>query len=243
MSISLSNPDWRTYDNATMAKPQTGIHLWKILTSDEHETFLTSYELQRVEGIQNDEVRLSYISSQGGIRRLLALYLQSSPSEVKILREERGKPFVAGGPHFNISHSAGRVFAAFSDAPVGLDVENLARKVSVEALADKFFFEDERAHIQSAEKRERKHLFLRYWVCKEASVKLSGDGIYYGLRDAHIILSDGSRAHGHYRGKKLWFREFAPAEGMIGAVASWKPIELEVFHQIGETANANKDVI
>lgn len=228
------NLEWLAFEANRLPVPNESIHLWKINTSIEHEEYLLPHERERARGVRNDETRISYLSSQGGLRRLLSLYLQRPAGDIEVLREEHGKPYVRSGPHFNISHSAGRIFAAFSDSAVGLDVENLARSVSEEALADKFFAPAEREHIHSVAENEIHRLFLRYWVCKEASVKLSGDGIYHGLRDAEIILHDGGPSRGHYRGKEIWFWEFVPAEGMIGAVASWKPIEPNLFFQIGK---------
>ena len=58
---------------------------------------------------------------------LSAVTWRVRPEEVAMRREERGKPYVAGAPEFNLSHTAGRMIAAFSSEPVGIDVESACR--------------------------------------------------------------------------------------------------------------------
>ena len=74
--------------------------------------------------------------------------------------------------------------------------------------------------------------FLRYWVCKEAIVKLSGDGIYYGLRYARVDLASDGRSRGAYKGREVWLREFRPAKDLVAALASWEPLEAKGFFRI-----------
>jgi phosphopantetheinyl transferase len=74
--------------------------------------------------------------------------------------------------------------------------------------------------------------FLRYWVCKEAIVKLSGDGIYYGLRYARVDLTSDGRSRGDYKGRNVWLREFRPAKDLVAALASWEPLEAKGFFRI-----------
>ncbi len=73
--------------------------------------------------------------------------------------------------------------------------------------------------------------FLKYWVCKEATVKLSGDGIYHGLRDARIDL-EAVIATGVYREKAVFLEMFSPATGFIAAAASWTPLRSVRFFSL-----------
>ncbi|HEY5706969.1 MAG TPA: 4'-phosphopantetheinyl transferase superfamily protein [Terrimicrobiaceae bacterium] len=189
-------------------------------------------ESLRYEKIVNEEVKCSYGSAQGGLRRIAALYMGCLPEEIEMCRERRGKPYVPGAPEFNLSHTAGRMFAAFSSKAVGLDVESAHRTVRAEALARKFFSREETSQIEALEGPIQGFTFLRYWVCKEAMVKLSGDGIYYGLRYARVDLASGGRSHGDYKGREVWLKEFRPAKDLVAALASWEPLEAKGFFRI-----------
>jgi phosphopantetheinyl transferase len=76
--------------------------------------------------------------------------------------------------HFSISHTKRRVFCALSEKPVGIDAEEMDRRVSLR-LADQILSPGERALYDAAE--DKRAALLRLWVLKEASVKLSGEGL------------------------------------------------------------------
>jgi len=99
-------------------------------------------------------------------------------------------------------------------------------------LARKFFFEDELDGVMKLDGSDRDLTFLRYWVCKEAIVKLSGDGIYYGLRHARVGLAADGRSHGGYQGREVSLREFRPAPDLLAALATWEPVEAKGFFRI-----------
>lgn len=89
----------------------------------------------------------------------------------------RGKPyFLTGDLHFSITHTKTRVFVALSDRPVGIDAEDVGRKVSP-ALAEKILSPEEYAAYEAAEEEEKNDFLLRLWVMKEAEVKCSGLGL------------------------------------------------------------------
>lgn len=88
---------------------------------------------------------------------------------------ERGKPYFAGADrHFSISHTKRRVFCVLTDAPVGIDAEEMDRDVDLR-LADKILSPAEKAQFDAAE--DKRLALLKFWVLKEAAVKLSGEGL------------------------------------------------------------------
>jgi 4'-phosphopantetheinyl transferase len=224
--------EWIDYEGEHLEIPADGVHLWLIEPSSIYERYLDSAELLRYERILNPEVRTGYSCAQGGLRRLAGLYMHRPPEQVAMRREARGKPYVEGAPEFNLSHTCGRTIAAFSLEAIGIDVESAGRAVHASELARRFFFQEEAARIMSVDEAERKLTFLRYWVCKEAMVKLSGDGIYHGLRYARVDLAADGRSSGTYQGRKVSLREFRPGHGLVAALASWKPIEAKGFFRI-----------
>lgn len=202
-----------------------GFHVWEVPRSPADPDKLRERELARFARMTHPEARRDYAASQAGLREVLALYLDCPPEKVTLERRERGKPFLANGPEFNLSHSGGRMVLAVSLHPVGLDLEADDRRVRHEGLAAKFFSPAEQRRMAEAPSRERNRLFLRHWVGKEAAVKLSGEGIFLGLRAVEIHLEERGGLSGRYRGREVYFREFCPAPGFLAAVASWQPLE------------------
>ena len=223
---------WINYEGDHLEIPVGGVHLWLIEPSAIYERYLDSAELLRYERILNPEVRASYSCAQGGLRRLAGVYMHRPAEQVTMRRQARGKPYVEGAPEFNLSHTCGKTIAAFSLDAIGIDVESGSRRVHAGELAARFFFQEEAAQIMSVDEGERKLTFLRYWVCKEAMVKLSGDGIYHGLRYARVDLAADGRSCGTYQGRKVSLWEFRPARDLVAALASWKPVEAKGFFRI-----------
>jgi len=86
-----------------------------------------------------------------------------------------GKPyFVEGQAHFSISHTKKHVFCALFDRPVGLDAEEMDRQIDLR-LAEKILSEPEKRRFDAAQ--DKRAALLRLWVLKEASVKLTGEGL------------------------------------------------------------------
>ncbi|MFZ0711104.1 MAG: 4'-phosphopantetheinyl transferase superfamily protein [Terrimicrobiaceae bacterium] len=224
--------EWIDYEVGDLAIPSRGVHFWEMRPSNVFVRYLSAAESLRYEGIANGEVKSSYGTAQGGLRRVISFYMGCLPGEVNMRRERRGKPYVPGAPDFNLSHTAGRTFAAFSSRPVGLDVESAHRRVRAEAVARKFFSREETERLTRVEASIKALTFLRYWVCKEAITKLSGDGIYYGLRYARVDLASDGRSRGEYKGQEVWLREFRPANDLVAALASWEPLEAKGFFRI-----------
>lgn len=207
-------------------------HLWEIVGSPEWERYLNSTERERWLRITDEESRQGYATSQGGLRKVLSYYLGVSPEDVNLYRRERGKPFVEGGPEFNLSNTLGRTFVVVSRAEVGLDLEGIERKVRADELADKFYFPDEAAACHRLPHPDKERLFLRLWVRKEAMVKLSGEGIYIGLRDARVRYGHEALEEGDYRRRKVFLSEFRPDEQLVTAVASWERLQVKCFFRI-----------
>lgn len=94
-----------------------------------------------------------------------------------IEKAPRGKPYFPGSDlHFSITHTKTTVFCAIADVPLGIDAEDLNRKVSP-ALAQKILSPAEYAQYEAVPEAERNEALLRFWVLKEAGAKCSGLGL------------------------------------------------------------------
>ncbi|GHS86430.1 hypothetical protein FACS1894201_07260 [Bacteroidia bacterium] len=116
-------------------------------------------------------------------RTLLREELSKSgiPYDTPMAFGEYGKPYLRYylDFHFSIAHSYGRVVVAFSNAPVGVDIERLVckPKSTLIAIAQKVFRSDEIAMLQILEEPACRQRFTELWTIKEALVKTTGAGL------------------------------------------------------------------
>lgn len=94
---------------------------------------------------------------------------------------QEGKPSMKEHPElfFNLSHCKLAVVCAVAEHAVGVDVEALGRYS--ERLAAYTMNEKELAEIAAA--ADRDVAFTRLWTMKEATMKLTGEGIGTNVRD------------------------------------------------------------
>ena len=100
----------------------------------------------------------------------------------------RGKPYFEDSPwHFSISHSKRHVFCALSRTPIGIDGEELDRKLNPK-LAEKILSDPEREEYEQAS--DRNLALLKFWVLKEAQAKCTGEGLKGYPNHTNFSLSD-----------------------------------------------------
>ncbi len=98
---------------------------------------------------------------------------------------EHGKPTLVGHPdiHFNLSHCREAVACVVGSRPVGIDIESV--RPLKESLVRYTMSETEQQKIFGAENPAL--MFTRLWTMKEASLKLTGEG----LRDHLSTVLEG----------------------------------------------------
>ena len=107
-----------------------------------------------------------------------------------IEKAPRGKPYFPGSDlHFSITHTKTTVFCALSDTEIGIDAEDLTRKVSPN-LAEKILSPREYAQYETLPEAERNEALLRFWVLKEAEAKCSGLGLRGYPNHTEFSLND-----------------------------------------------------
>ena len=107
-----------------------------------------------------------------------------------------GKPYFENSPvHFSITHTKRHVFCALSEKPVGIDAEEMDRKINL-LLAEKILSENEKKQYDRAEDKQK--ALLTFWVLKEAAAKCTGEGIRgypnqtdFSLNDPRVTQRDG----------------------------------------------------
>ena len=131
-------------------------------------------------------------------RQLLAELYRAETGEAlpEIRITDRGKPYFPGSPwHFSISHTPKHAFCVLSRNNIGIDAEELDRKVNLK-LAEKILSPGEKQQFDAAENKEK--ALLTFWVLKEAAAKLSGKGLRgypnhtnFSLEDPRVTELDG----------------------------------------------------
>ena len=99
-----------------------------------------------------------------------------------------GKPYLVNHPdlYFNLSHCEGRALCVLSTVPCGCDVERIGR--GSQALADRFFAEEERSYLHSLSPGSVwQEGFTQIWTRKESFLKATGQGISVKLNSFSVL--------------------------------------------------------
>ena len=121
-----------------------------------------------------------------------ALLTQLCGELPEILVTPQGKPYFAHTDlHFSISHTKNHAFCCISHRNIGIDAEEMDRKISP-ALGDKILSTSEKQRCGNSAD------ILRLWVLKEAYAKLTGRGLGdylyetdFDPRDPRVLIIDG----------------------------------------------------
>jgi 4'-phosphopantetheinyl transferase len=142
---------------------------------------LTAEERSRAERFLFAGNRQEFIIGRALVRLVLSRNLDVSPGEVRLRLGSFGKPELewnaTSALHFNVSHSAGLVVAAFSrEGEVGVDVEDIQREISP-AVLHQVFTPSELQQIASLPPNEQRAAAAARWTLKEAYLKARGAGL------------------------------------------------------------------
>lgn len=140
-------------------------------------------------------------------RRLLMLALEKEYPESagafrteQVVKDERGKPYLAGYPdiHISLSHSGRLAACAVGKKPVGVDVELRKMRQNRERVARKLHAAEQEWLAARAEEEQEK-AFYDLWVRKESFLKATGEGLRLAL-DSFCTVGDELWTCGLYSG-------------------------------------------
>lgn len=194
----------RTGEPAALPSVVPGVALWwsdlahPAADIEHYALCLSPVEMARAARFGTAALRSKYIAGRATLRLLLGRALRIAPASVALHRGVRGRPEIAGANlplDFNVSHTeGGAVFAIAHNLPraarVGVDVERWDRRLDADRLARKFLTAREQASLHGVDADERRQRFLRYWTCKEAMSKGTGDGLIAPF--AHLDVDAGA---------------------------------------------------
>jgi len=147
--------------------------------------YLSGEESARLPEYRVREAAERYVVTRSLVRIVLSEHLGVPPRDIRVSRTEAGKPVVAEGVHFNVTHSGDLILMALSASrPVGVDVERKREVARVEALVARWLTDAERSELTRLTTRGAtpSDAFLRTWSLKEARLKALGVGISGALR-------------------------------------------------------------
>lgn len=134
--------------------------------------------------------RLNGMSGHEAGRQLLRqLYREETGEDLpKILIADRGKPYFPESKLcFSISHTPIHAFCVLSENCVGIDAEELDRKINLK-LAEKVLSPAEKMQFDAA--ADQRKALLTFWVLKEAAAKLTGEGLRGYPNHTNFTLDD-----------------------------------------------------
>ena len=194
---------------------------------------LAPTERARAARFGRDSLRARWIAGRASLRWVLGRTLGIAPADVPIVRGARGRPELAhndGGLDFNVSHTGDVALIGIRHPGrptirIGVDVERADRDVPADQLARRVLTPAEQTTLAALAADERRRHFLRYWTCKEAMSKATGDGLAAPFRRIDVALApqlclrDGPPP---YR-PLAWQLTAAPVPaGFLATIALWE---------------------
>jgi len=222
-----------------MPSPVTGVALWCCgLERSPGDiaavaAWLSPAESARAARFGTEDLRRRWIAGRTTLRMLLAEVLGVQAPNVAIRRGVRGRPELAdtgAGVDFNVSHTRGVALIGIArglpfGTRIGVDIERADRDVGADRLARKFLTARERATLEDRTPDARRRLFLRYWTCKEAMSKATGDGLAAPFRMLDVELSESPRlvdGPAPYVPERWSLQSVAVPEGLLATLAIWR---------------------
>lgn len=154
---------------------------------------LSPDERARAARFRFDRDRRRFVARRGLARERLAAVMGGCPARLRFTANAHGKPELAGGPHFSLSHSGDTMMLAIGDTALGCDVEAIDPALDWLPLARTFFAGAETASLAALDPAAARLAFFACWSLKEAFVKALGLGLSYPL-DAFTVAIGGAPA-------------------------------------------------
>ncbi|HHA9977640.1 TPA: 4'-phosphopantetheinyl transferase superfamily protein [Staphylococcus aureus] len=152
--------------------------------------FLTDEQIQYIHKIAVLNDKVNYLISHSIVNIFYCKLMNCSIDELNYYYNPYSKPNIKNNDNvnFSISHTSGCSLIAFSNVNIGVDIENIERKIDFENIIDCYFSASEKKYINSDPIK-----FFEFWVSKEAYLKCIGYGLVKGIKDANInaINSNG----------------------------------------------------
>ena len=114
---------------------------------------------------------------------------------------------------------------------IGIDIQSMKEKTCILSIAEKYFSASEYHALSQLAKAGQQRLFYLFWTLKEASLKLTGEGIAYGLSHYRFQIHQRKIAQQpHPKAKPLYYRTLLlDADTMLSMATDQPDIETSLF--------------
>ncbi len=179
------------------------IHLWYVPTNDakapellsRFPDIMSSDEHQRYQRFVFEKDRDQFLIARVLVRTTLSRYASVAPDTWRFHTNEFGKPEIDSRQNplqlrFNLSHCDGLALCGVTvGRDIGVDCENIRRKVEMKQVASRVFSTSERKFLDSMPASQQAETFFRLWTLKEAYIKAKGVGISLPLQEIAFDIS------------------------------------------------------
>ncbi len=183
-------------------------------------------ERQRAGTLPDALRRTRFVRARGVLRQRLADFVGAEAAARPFAYGADGKPALDGAPapvHFNLSHARGVALVAIAfGRRVGVDLAATGGAIPLDKVIARFFSPPERSAVEAVPDAERRALFARIWVRKEAYLKGRGEGISEWIYTTDFSpASAGSAGREASRDQARWDVRDLPGlpDGYVGSVA------------------------
>jgi 4'-phosphopantetheinyl transferase len=216
----------------------TEVHVWRIpLSATYHELShleqcLSPDEMTRAGQFFFARDRNRFVAARGSLRRILALYIDRQPHDVRFSYDTHGKPALAAleqgaGIEFNLSHSGDLALVAVAlGFSVGVDIEQVRPELATAETAAHAFSVNEQIALAAIRQHRRTAAFFKCWTSKEAYIKGLGDGLGIPLAEFDVCVRPDMpvnllRPYHGAANRGLWsLHDLNPGPGYAAALAA-----------------------
>lgn len=147
-----------------------------------------------------------------------------------IQKTPSGKPYLPQHEYyFSLSHSGAYAACAFSNAPIGCDLEAF-RKQLPKSLR-KIFSPQEMQLFTALQEEERCDFFFRLWTGKESVSKFLGKGLTLPFHSFSVMQDDGLKNCIEWENTAIFLKSFS-REGFALCLAGTSPAQLDSPQQM-----------
>ncbi|WP_255990843.1 4'-phosphopantetheinyl transferase family protein [Chitinolyticbacter albus] len=174
-----------------LPSPAVDIALWRVDIDPHtnwHASLVTGLPLaEEAKALRFVQIpdRLRYIATRKALRQVLTARDGLNAADLVFQPGRYGKPWLASGRHFNVSHAGAHALIAISErGPVGIDIEQVRPIDHLAQLTAEVCAAAERVWLDKSDDTTRFHAL---WSAKEAVLKSWGCGIAGNLQRLAVV--------------------------------------------------------
>jgi 4'-phosphopantetheinyl transferase len=164
------------------------VDIWMVDLDCDRHLVLTPEEEKRAARLRRELDRMRWARARTALREILSSRLQCGPLDFRFEIGAHGKPFIEGGPQFNLSHSGKwAAIAVSSTAEVGIDIEQLREGVNMAELLGR---------LGETDLPDSPPALFQRWARREAASKTTGGALFKPV-DARVRVVDLKTPEGY----------------------------------------------